>query len=48
VIAGCFMLTLGARDFREPRRMALGDIHPVLGDLVVSCCPGSVEPYEDR
>ena len=28
--------------------MGMGDVCPVLGELAVSCCPGSVEPSEDR
>ena len=25
----------------------MGDVCPVLGELAIACCPGSVEPSED-
>ena len=49
MISGYFQLALGGQHVsREPRRMGMGDACPVLGELAVSCCPGSVEPSEDR
>ena len=42
------MLTLGQHVSGKPRRMGTGDVCPVLGELAIACCPGSVEPSEDR
>jgi hypothetical protein len=28
--------------------MSMRDVCPVLGELAISCCPGPVEPSEDR
>ena len=48
VISGCFMLTLGRGVSGETRAMGMGVFVQSLKSWLFPCCPGPVEPSEDR